>query len=364
MVRMSNGRRHASVILLLVVLALAALAAMTLRTPGVSAQGTYVFGTQVQLVLYGVEQDDARRATNAVFSRLNQMHAQLHAWRPSELTRLNAALAAGVPFQASPRLADMLREAQRLSRQSGGLFDPGIGRLIRLWGFQADQFAVAPPSAQAVNALENQHASLNDLEISPSGRVSSRNPGVALDLGGYAKGWSLDEAAVILKSLGVKNALIDVGGNLLALGSKGDEPWRVGVQNPRHPGSLGTIALRDGEAIGTSGDYDRYFIAGGQRYCHILDPRNGFPAKASQSATVLIDPGAHAGALSDGASKPPFIAGAHRALSLVQALGVNKLILVDGNGAIWVSPAMAGRVTWTDPHTRVHLLGADPEPHV
>ena len=237
MVRMSIGRRHSSVILLLVVLALAA---MTLRTPGVSAQGTYVFGTQVQLVLYGVEQDNARRATNAVFARLNQMHAQLHAWRPSDLTRLNAALAGGAPFQASPRLANMLREAQRLSRLSGGLFDPGIGRLIRLWGFQADQFAVAPPSAQAVNALENQHASLNDLDISPSGRIRSSNPGVALDLGGYAKGWSLDEAAVILKRLGVKNALIDVGGNLLALGSKGDEPWRVGVQNPRHPGSLGT----------------------------------------------------------------------------------------------------------------------------
>ncbi|WP_198408181.1 FAD:protein FMN transferase [Pseudogulbenkiania sp. NH8B] len=340
---------------------------LSLRPPAVFAQGDSVFGTQVQLVLAEVSADQARVETNAVFGLFDQMHKQLHAWQPSEVMRLNAAIAAGQPFQASPRLAAILREARALSMASGGLFDPGISHLVKLWGFEADQFdGRQPPVAAEIETWRQRQPSLADLDIAANGVVNSRNRAVMVDLGGFAKGWALDEAAALLKSHGVRNALIDVGGNLMALGDKEGEAWTVGLQHPRRAGMLGSIALhcialhcialRDGEAIGTSGDYYRYFRAGGVRYCHIIDPHTGYPAQASQSVTVLADPAPHAGALSDGASKAPFITGPGEAGRQARASGVNKLLLVDAAGQVWATHQMAARIHWRQPKPVVHLL--------
>ncbi|TDR81540.1 FAD:protein FMN transferase [Paludibacterium purpuratum] len=331
--------------LLLGALALAAILLLTLRQPQLYAQGTYVFGTRVQLSLYGRTLEEAQQDTNAVFAHFVAMQDRLHAWKPSELTRLNSSIAAGKPFHASPQLAAILSHAQSLSTASSGLFDPGIGSLIRLWGFQADQFGVTPPTLGQVQRLMQPQPTIQALHISQSGWISSSQRNIALDLGGYAKGWALDEAARILRARGVKNALIDVGGNLLALGRKGDQPWTVGIQDPRRPEPLATLALQDGEAIGTSGDYQRYFVANGKRYCHILDPRTGLPASRSESVTVLVPPGPYAGALSDGASKPAFIAGSAHALWLSRKLGVSAMLMVDQAGRVWVSPAMLKRIS-------------------
>ena len=332
---------------------------LALRQPELHSQGSYVFGTRVQLSIYGVSAEQARRAENAVFQLFDDMHRTLHAWQPSELMRMNAALAAGQPFVASPRLAEILRAAQSLSRHSQGLFDPGIGRLIQLWGFQDDQFNDSHfPSAAAVQALMAQRPGIADLQIAADGTVSSRKRVVAVDLGGFAKGWALDLAAARLRQLGVGNALIDVGGNLLALGSKGGEPWQVGIQHPRSSGLLATLELRDGEAIGTSGDYYRYFSHGGIRYCHILDPRSGYPAWQSQAVTVLAAPGQHAGAMSDGASKAPFIGGPAHALTLSRATGINQVMLVDAAGQLWLTHAMAARLHWPAARPAIHWLDA------
>ena len=108
-----------------------------------------------------------------------------------------------------------------------------------------------------------------------------------LDLGGYAKGYALDRAAELLRKQGIHNALINIGGNVLALGQHGNRPWRVGIQHPRKPGALATLELHDGEAIGTSGDYQRYFMLGKVRYCHLIDPRSGYPMQGVQAVTVL-----------------------------------------------------------------------------
>ncbi len=353
--KLSNSRKVAAIVLAIVI-AVAVGFWLTLRTPKVYVQGTYVFGTRVQLMLYGVPLDQAQQDADAVFARFDSMHHELHAWQPSEVTRLNRSIAAGEPFQASPELAEILRAARQLSLDTQGLFDPGIGQLIRLWGFQADEFDVQPPPRDAVLREEALHPRIADLVISPSGVITSPNRAVAIDLGGYAKGWSLDVAAAILKERGVKNALIDVGGNLLALGSKGDTPWQVGIQDPRKPGSLATLDLRDGEAIGTSGDYERFYKSGGVRYCHIIDPRNGFPATESESVTVLVEPGPHAGALSDGASKPPFVAGSAAAMALSRKIGVEAVLMVDAQGRVWASAPMAARVRFTDPSLRPALL--------
>ncbi len=310
--------------------------------PPLTQQQAYVFGTLVEVSVYGSEETRAREAIAAVLARFDALHRQLHAWQPSDLSRLNAALARGERATVAPELAALLRDAQALSNRSNDLFDPAIGGLIALWGFHADTPQPRVPEQADVERWVRAAPRMRDLHIEDRA-VWSDNPAVQLDLGGYAKGYALDEAVRILKAHGIHDALVNIGGNVIALGSHGDRPWRVGIQHPREAGTLATLDLHDGEAIGTSGDYQRYFEAAGHRYCHLIDPRSGLPANGMQSVTVLVS-GAHAGTRSDALSKPLFIAGVSGLAEQAAALGIADFLAVDADGRRHVSPAMQARL--------------------
>ena len=313
-------------------------------------QESYVFGTRVELLIVGAPHAEAQAAGALVLREFDRLHHAYHAWRASELTALNEALAAGRSLEVSEELAGWVREAQALAAAGEYLFDPGIGRLIALWGFQSDEIEPVAPDPAAIRAWFAQRPSIADVRVDGR-RVSSRNRAVALDFGGYLKGVALDRAAALLKRQGVHNALINIGGNILALGDKQGTPWRVGIQHPR-PHEVGgaplaTLELRDGEAIGTSGDYHRYFMRDGQRFCHLLDPRSGQPATATQAVTVLIPPGPSAGMRSDALSKPVFIAGADWR-RIADKLELTAVLKVGADGTVEATPTMRQRLKFVD----------------
>ena len=310
--------------------------------PPLLQQQSYVFGTLVEISVYGTPEAQARTATAAVLARFDALHQQLHAWQPSELSRLNTALAKGERTSVTPELAAMLRDAQALSVQSGDLFNPAIGGLIALWGFHADAPQSRVPDAATIAGWVQRQPRMRDLHIERN-TVWSDNPALQLDLGGYAKGRALDDAVAILKSHGIQNALVNIGGNVIALGQHGERLWRVGIQHPRKPGTLATLDLLDGEAIGTSGDYQRFFEAGGKRYSHLIDPRSGWPANGMQSVTILLR-GAHAGTRSDALSKPLFIDGAAHLVKHAAQLGITDYLAVDARGKTLVAPTLAARL--------------------
>lgn len=368
----------AGLIRFLAVVAVLLLAACESKEPLYQEQG-YVFGTLVDVTVYGEGEPRARQAVNEVMQEFQRLHNLLHAWQPSELSELNAAFAKGESKTVSPELAAMLRDAAQLSQQSQGLFNPAIGGLVQLWGFHADEFKAALPDEKQIAQWVAANPQMSDISIAEtltpnpsdqpsshstrppkgtaqvagypaSGRgelVRSNNQAVRLDLGGYAKGYALDRAAEILRKQGIRNALINIGGNVLALGQHGKRPWRVGIQHPRKPGALATLELRDGEAIGTSGDYQRYFMLGGTRYCHLIDPRNGHPAQGVQAATVLTR-GARAGILSDATSKPLFIAGTNGWRAAALQMNLPEAMLVDGMGNIHLTAGLQKRLEFTD----------------
>jgi len=310
--------------------------------PQIFHQEAYVFGTRVDLTVYGETNDVAGAAMAAVLREFDRLHRSYHAWQPSQLTELNEAIAGGKAAVVSDELAAMLADAQRLSATGDGLFNPAMGALIALWGFQADEFAPRLPDPVALRAVLEARPRMSDLVIDGN-RVESRNPAVQLDLGGYAKGYALDRAVAILKAQGIDNALVNIGGNVMALGKKGDAPWRLGLQHPREPRPLATLPLYDGEAIGTSGDYQRFFELDGRRYSHLLDPRSGGPTNDTQSMTVLVTPREQAGTLSDAASKPAFIAGdAWR--EYTRRYDIDHALRVAGDGRIEVTRALRARL--------------------
>ncbi|MBL8478785.1 MAG: FAD:protein FMN transferase [Sterolibacteriaceae bacterium] len=345
-------------------------------------QESYVFGTRVDLAIAGMPEDRARAAAERVLRDFDYLHRSYHAWQPSDLSTLNEAIAAGRGHEVSAEFAAFIREAQAVAAAGDHLFDPGIGRLIALWGFHTDDIQPRLPEPGAVAALVARHPSIADLSVSEghclesrrgepkspaSGRgaggwcVKSRSNIAAIDFGGYLKGVALDRAAAALKQDGIANALINIGGNVIALGSRdgAGTPWRIGIQHPR-PQAVGgaplaTLDLRDGEAIGTSGDYHRFFEVGGRRYPHLLDPRSGFPAEGTQAVTVLIVPGPSVGMKSDALSKPIFIAGRDwRAMA--RKLGVAAVLKVGADGTAQATPAMQARIKVEVPDLKLEVV--------
>ena len=312
-------------------------------------QQSYVFGTLVEIAVFGESEEKARQVTDSVLKDFDAMHQTLHAWQPSALEQLNARIAqasAAKPAEATltPELAAMLQDARRLSELAEGLFNPAIGSLVQLWGFHSDTFEPRQPDTLEIERLVKARPEMADLHIDGV-KLKCANSAVRLDLGGYAKGYALDRAAARMKSQGVNNALINIGGNILALGKKGGEAWKVGIQHPRRAGALAMLELHDGEAIGTSGDYQRYFELGGKRYCHLIDPRTGWPANQAQAVTVIAS-GVRAGTLSDVASKPLFIAGPADWRRLAGKMGISQAMFITSDGKIETTSDLARRLIW------------------
>jgi thiamine biosynthesis lipoprotein len=328
--------------MLCVLLAAAALSACSSEEHLYKTEG-HVFGTTVRITIYGGSQQRADLLSAAVLAEYDRLHHRYHAWQPSMLTALNDSIAAGQPFRADAEMVSLLKSATRLSARSEQLFNPAIGHLIRLWGFQSSDIADRGPALQEVRRWVDAHPSLSDLRYAGT-TITSTNRAVMIDLGGYAKGYALDRAAAILREGHVKAALLDIGGNVLAIGQPGARPWQVGIRDPRGASALVTVPLYDNEAIGTSGDYERYFMKDGKRRPHIIDPRSGFPINLVASVTIIASGGADPGLRSDGNSKPLFIAGPDGWEAMARRLDLKEVLLVDTQRHVALTPAMRDRL--------------------
>ena len=300
----------------------------------------YLFGTLVDFTVRGVEPAQAQAAVMAVGEDFQRMHTDWHAWKPGELSRLNQQLPDGEFHSVSPFLLPLIVQAGELAAQSDNLFNPAIGRLVKLWGFHSDTLPTGPPPSQAeIQALVEQHPRMADIVIDGD-RVRCSNPAVSLDFGGFAKGAALDLAMQRLRRMGVQNAIINAGGDLNVIGSHGDRPWKVGVRHPQGKGVLASVELADGETIYTSGNYERYREHEGVSYSHIIDPRTGMPVRHVASVTVIDRVGARA----DAAATALSVAGPDDWYRIARQMGIKYVMLVDEQGRVYMNPAMAERI--------------------
>ena len=306
----------------------------------VSHDRFYAFGTLIDLSLYGASAEQQVQASTALESAFSKMHNDWHAWQPGALTSINERLASLEQFRARPDILSLLQQANTLSAQSRGLFNPALGKLIELWGFHNDEITtLAAPDPAALEALLAAAPSVNDVTIEGN-TIISRNPAVQYDLGAFAKGYAIDRGIELLRSLGIPNAIINAGGDLRAIGHHGDRPWRIGIRRPRQAGVLASVALSDDESIFTSGDYERYFEVDGQRFHHIIDPRDGYPASQSMSVTVIHTDAATA----DAAATALFVAGPQAWTGIARDMGIHFVMLIDSDGIIHMNPAMQSRI--------------------
>ena len=303
----------------------------------------HVFGTVVAVSIYGESPARAAELSALVLNEFDRLHHKFHAWEPGMLTALNDRIARGEPFDADAEMVNLLKSATVLAQRSDNLFNPAIGHLIRLWGFQSSDITVHAPTPDAIKFWVDANPRMTDLRYAGS-TVSSVNKAVMIDMGGYAKGYALDRAAAILRAAHVPAALIDIGGNVLAIGQPGRRAWQVGIRDPRGDGSIAVVSLHDNEAIGTSGDYQRYFITAGKRHPHIIDPRTGQTIDLVASVTIIASGGKDVGLRSDGNSKPLFIAGPAGWRAMAQHLGLDQVLLIDAEKNVAMTESMRKRI--------------------
>ncbi len=276
----------------------------------------------------------AKAAIGEVQAEFDRLEKLWSTWVPtSDLARLNAA--AGKPVAIAPETMALLQRALQGSKQTGGLFDVTFAPLGELWKFDTPPGSHEPtrlkqlPSAEAVQE-RLKHVGYRNLLLDPKkGTAQLRDPAAAVHVGGIGKGAAVDRAVALLKGKGFSQFAVQAGGDLYLAGQNGQRPWRVGIAHPRKPGEiLGMVQIHDA-AFSTSGDYERYAILDGKRYHHIVDPRNGWPAMASQSATVRAKSATDAEIL----TKAIFILGGEAGVRLAEKMGA-QAVVVDANGQV------------------------------
>ncbi len=315
----------------------------------------YVFGTLVDVTVWGAESQQEEKAVAAITRDFQRMHHEWHAWKPGSLVEINQALAAAEPATVIPSLIPIIEQSAELSRQSEGLFDPAIGGLLNLWGFQSDGRPNGPPPDQAEIAKWVEAAPrMSDLKLEGD-VLRSTNPAVQLDFGAFAKGYAVDLAIERLREFGIENAIINAGGDLRAIGSKDGKPWRVGIRHPQGEGVLAALEVSGDESVFTSGNYERYREHEGVRYNHILDPRIGMPVDGVTSVTVIHDNGA----VADAAATALVVAGPEEWHRIARQMGIKYVMLVDDAGVVYMNPEMQQRVQFQD-STPADLRVSDP----
>lgn len=301
-------------------------------------------GTRVSVEVAEADAARARPAIRDIESLAVHLGQEWYPWTPQgtgELAQLNARLARGDTAVVSQALASLLLRTREIMDASDGSFDPGVGKLVELWGFTTgDRSASLPvPTENQIDAWVRDHPTFKDLHIDGT-RVSSPRRDLKIDLGSIGKGRVVDLAIQILRDYGVHNAIVNAGGKMRVIGTAGDRPWRVAVRDPRNETALGWLQVEGDESVSTSGDYERFVMIDGRRLHHLLDPRTGRPTEHTAAVTVLADDATTA----DGASTAIFLAGPSKWRAVATALGIRYVLRVDATGKMQLSRALSKRL--------------------
>ncbi len=296
---------------------------------GVS-QEIFAMDTYMVLKAYGSQ---ASEAVTAGINEIQRLDALLSTGSPdSEVSRLNAegggTLASDTEY--------LIQRSLALFAETDGAFDISIYPVMKLWGFSDDSFAVPDP-----DELKERLKLVDAAEIRLDGEkhaVQYQADGLEIDLGGIAKGYTSARIARIFESYGIKSGLLNLGGNVQAIGTKTDgTDWKVGIQNPEGDGTLGILQISD-QAVITSGGYERFFEEGGKTYHHIIDPSTGYPAENGILSSTIVSSD---GTLADGLSTSLYIMGLDKAVSFWREHSESfDFILVDDKGGIYVTEGL------------------------
>lgn len=316
-------------------------------TPQKLVHTTTAMGTSVMVTVWSDDEAAVATASAAAFDEIRRLDKMMTTWLPeSEISRINAAAGKGAITVSDESLA-VIERALAVSKASHGIFDITVGAFGGLWKFDEDMDGTLPDQAEVKRRVKL--LGWRDVIVDPKRKtVRLRRKGMRITLGGIAKGYAVDRMSAILERAGFADFIVQAGGDMYVSGAKAQDPWVVGIRDPRGPrdDSFAVAPVRD-HSFSTSGDYERGFVKDGVRYHHILDPRTGEPARASRSVTIMAKDAFTA----DAWSKVLFILGPAKGLALAATLPDFQAVFVSGDNQVTMSPGLQGIVKVLHPPT-------------
>ena len=284
-----------------------------LRSTGDYSRTEYMLSTMITITA------DDKSAVDKSFDEIGRIEKLLSAYtEDSEVSKINSA-PAGTPVKVGRETFGLIETAVNIKMLTGGAFDITVKPLVDLWNISNGGYV---PTAEEIAGGVSL---VGDIILDKSNlTVTLPKDGMRIDLGGIAKGYAGDRVRAVLEGEGVKSAIADLGGNIVAIGKKGKDVWKVGLQSPGD--SRGTIFATVSAAdtcVVTSGGYERYFESDGKTYHHIIDPRTGLNPTNDILSVTVISPN---GTVADALSTAFFVLGRDRAAEVAEALGVDVVI--------------------------------------
>ncbi|MEA4961533.1 FAD:protein FMN transferase [Lutispora sp.] len=308
----------------------------------------YLLGTLIEITLYD-HQDE--KTIDAAFGRIREIEAKMtiNSENPSQITKLNDA-SGSHEVELSEDTFYVLEKGKYYSEISGGKFDVTIGPIVKLWNIGTKYAAVPEPQilSDSLKLVDYNKLALNKDKL--TAKLEAKD--MKVDLGAIAKGYAADEAASILRDHGVKHAIINLGGNILTLGSNvSGNPWKIGIQDPYHPRNdyIGIVNVTD-KTVVTSGIYERYFEQDGKRYHHILEPKTGYPADNGLAGVSIIADKSIDG---DGLSTSVFILGLEKGMELIESLDNAEALFITTDKKIYMTKGFKAVFTQTNNEYKV-----------
>ncbi len=299
-------------------------------------------GSRLEIQVSGQDDAAAKRAMAAAFAEVDRLDLLMSVWKSgSDIIRLNDA-AGQQPVQVSREVFEILQLAVEAGDRTGGKFDVTFGALSGLWRFDAQNEDTRIPDGRTID----QRLPLVDyrqVELDrQQGTAYLKKAGMSAHLGGIGKGYAVDRVSQMLRRAGFRDFLVQFGGDLFVSGLKEGVPWNLGIRDPRGPEDriFASVALTDA-TFSTSGDYERYFMANGRRYHHIIDPDLGQPARGARSVTIVARDATTADTLSTGV----FVMGPDAGMALVERHPDVEAVIVTDRNEVLVSSGLRQRVT-------------------
>lgn len=302
-------------------------------------RSTAAMGTVVTAKVWGRSGDQTAQAVLDRIQTLDSSYLSAHN-ETSDIARVNASAGSGV--KANDYTAGLINQLLQLSEQTGGVFDPTIGALVNLWDIGGPNERIP-----AAGEIEAALGSIGWDQVQVDGDTVQIGKGQSLDIGAAGKGAACDDVRAILDENHADSAVISVGGSILLYGENPDGgDWQVGIRDPR--GSVNdlfaTLSVGADMCVSTSGDYERYFEQDGVRYCHILDPRTGYPADSGLISVTIVSP---SGLLSDVLSTACFVLGYEQSLDLLAQFEDMQAVFVTADHTVHLTPGLAESFTLT-----------------
>jgi thiamine biosynthesis lipoprotein ApbE len=289
-----------------------------------------VMDTFCEISCFSVDRDKAAAAIEDAFKEIERVEKAFSKFdENSEVSRLNR-LAGYEGVNVSEEVFSLTERSLNYSVLSGGAFDITIAPLMEIWGFTFREGSI--PDKGAIESVL-KIVGYKKIALDPeNSSIRFLNKDVKVDFGGIAKGYAVDRAKDMLVSHGIKNSLVNLGGNIFASGNPpGRTAWKIGVEDPRNKEKLLHSFELSGKAISTSGNYERFFEINGKRYSHIMNPLTGEPCRGIISVTVIAVSAEEADALSTAI----FVMGEEKGMEFAGSVrDINVLILKEDGGLI------------------------------